>query len=104
MCFLRSFCHALGVTSGRRPSGSAGIFAGRLPVLVGPKRPGHPREWRYGDQQLLFKQGDEMGRFLLGSTVVMLFPRGVMKFNAEWSPQRPIRLGEKMDERGGGGA
>jgi phosphatidylserine decarboxylase len=72
--------------------------------VVNPPRPGHPREWRYGDQQLLFKQGDEMGRFLLGSTVVMLFPRGVMKFNAEWSPQRPIRLGEKMDERGGGGA
>ncbi|MBP7966638.1 MAG: phosphatidylserine decarboxylase, partial [Burkholderiaceae bacterium] len=43
--------------------------------------------------------GEEMGRFLLGSTVVMLFPRGVMKFNAGWAPQRPIRLGEKMGER-----
>jgi len=67
--------------------------------VVNPPRPGHLREWRYEDQQLLLKQGDEMGRFLLGSTVVMLFPRGVMKFNAEWSPQRPIRLGEKMGER-----
>ena len=67
--------------------------------VVNPPRPGHLREWRYGDQQLLFKQGDEMGRFLLGSTVVMLFPRGVMKFNVEWSPQRPIRLGEMMGDR-----
>ena len=72
--------------------------------VVNPPRPGRLREWRYEDRQLLFKQGDEMGRFLLGSTVVMLFPRGVMKFNAEWSPQRPIRLGEKMGERGDPGA
>ncbi len=67
--------------------------------VVNPPRPGHPREWRYDDQQLSFRQGDEMGRFLLGSTVVMLFPRGVMKFNVEWSPQRPIRLGEMMGDR-----
>ncbi len=67
--------------------------------VVNPPRPGHLREWRYDDQQLSFRQGDEMGRFLLGSTVVMLFPRGVMKFTAEWSPQRPIRLGEMMGDR-----
>jgi phosphatidylserine decarboxylase len=67
--------------------------------IVNPPRPGHVREWRYDDQQLLFRQGEEMGRFLLGSTVVMLFPRNSLKFNAEWAPQRPIRLGETMGER-----
>jgi phosphatidylserine decarboxylase len=67
--------------------------------LVNPPRPGHLREWRYEDQQLLFRQGDEMGRFLLGSTVVMLFPTNTLSFNADWSPQRPIRLGEKMGGR-----
>ena len=66
--------------------------------LVNPPRPGRPREWRYDDRQPL-KQGDEMGRFLLGSTVVMLFPKDALKFNGDWSPQRPIRLGEKMGER-----
>jgi phosphatidylserine decarboxylase len=67
--------------------------------VVNPPRPGRLREWRYDDQQLRFSQGDEMGRFLLGSTVVMLFPKGTLKFNAEWSPQRSIRFGEKMGER-----
>jgi phosphatidylserine decarboxylase len=67
--------------------------------VVNPPRPGRLREWRYDDRQLLLRQGDEMGRFLLGSTVVMLFPPGALKFNAEWSPQRQIRLGEKMGER-----
>ncbi|MBM3387766.1 MAG: phosphatidylserine decarboxylase, partial [Betaproteobacteria bacterium] len=41
-------------------------------------------------------QGDEMGRFLLGSTVVMLFPKGVMRFHADWTATRPIRMGESM--------
>ena len=67
--------------------------------VVNPPRPGRLREWRYDDRQLSFRQGDEMGRFLLGSTVVMLFPKSALRFNAQWSPQRPIRLGEKMGER-----
>ena len=67
--------------------------------VVNPPRPGHLREWRYEDQQLLFRQGDEMGRFLLGSTVVMLFPANALTFNTDWSPQRPIRLGENMGGR-----
>ena len=67
--------------------------------VVNPPRPGYLRDWSYDDRELRYRQGEEMGRFLLGSTVVMLFPRGVMKFNAEWAPQRPIRLGEKMGER-----
>jgi phosphatidylserine decarboxylase len=37
-----------------------------------------------------------MGRFLLGSTVVMLFPKGVMQFNPDWTPTRPIVMGEAM--------
>ncbi|MDP2811647.1 MAG: archaetidylserine decarboxylase [Rhodocyclaceae bacterium] len=67
--------------------------------VVNPPRPGHLREWHYEDQQRRFEAGDEMGRFLLGSTVVMLFPKNTLRFNPEWSPQRPIRLGEMMGER-----
>ena len=44
------------------------------------------------------RQGEEMGRFLLGSTVVMLFPKEVMAFNPQWQPTRPIRMGEMMAE------
>jgi phosphatidylserine decarboxylase len=69
--------------------------------VVNPPRPGKMREWHYADQHLVFRQGEEMGRFLLGSTVVMLFPRDTLTFNAEWSPQRPVRLGEAMGLRSG---
>lgn len=68
---------------------------------VNPPRPGRLREWRYEDQDLRYHQGDEMGRFLLGSTVVMLFPQRMLRFNPDWSPQRSIRLGEEMGNRAG---
>jgi phosphatidylserine decarboxylase len=68
--------------------------------VVNPPRPGRVREWTYADPPVALSQGDEMGRFLLGSTVVMLFPPGPLRFNAEWAPGRPIRLGEAMAEVG----
>ena len=64
--------------------------------VVNPPRTGTVREWRYEDQDIRFKQGDEMGRFLLGSTVVMLFPKGPLTFNPAWEPAKPIRMGELM--------
>jgi phosphatidylserine decarboxylase len=64
--------------------------------VVNPQRPGKVREWAYLDKDLQLNQGDEMGRFLLGSTVVMLFPKSRLQFNASWAPGRSIRLGEAM--------
>ena len=64
--------------------------------VVNPPRVDDLREWRYDDRQIALKQGDEMGRFMLGSTVVMLFPKAPLHFNPDWAPARPIRLGEAM--------
>jgi len=67
--------------------------------VVNPPREGVLREWRYEMGNIALAQGEEMGRFLLGSTVVMLFPRGLMQFSADWTPRRPIRMGEAMGQR-----
>ena len=64
--------------------------------MVNPPRPGVVREWRYEEQNIKLKKGEEMGRFLLGSTVVMLFPKNNLTFNPDWSPTRAIRMGEIM--------
>ncbi len=64
--------------------------------VVNPPRGGKLREWRYDDTAVELKQGDEMGRFLLGSTVVMLFPRGPLRFNPAWAPGGAVRLGQMM--------
>jgi len=66
--------------------------------VVHPPRTGAVREWRYEHQDIRLKQGDEMGRFLLGSTVVMLWPKGTIRFNPGWAPGRAVRLGEAMGE------
>ena len=63
---------------------------------VNPPRPGTVREWRYEGENIALKKGAEMGRFLLGSTVVMLFPKGELSFNKHWQPAGSIRLGEAM--------
>jgi phosphatidylserine decarboxylase len=69
--------------------------------VVNPPRVGHLREWRYEDGDVRLGQGQEMGRFLLGSTVVLLFPRGELQFAADWAPGRAVRLGEAMAQLDG---
>ncbi len=68
---------------------------------VNPPRPGRLVQWDYADQQITLNQGDEMGRFLLGSTVVLLFQRDAVQFEAGWGPLRPTRLGEAMAQQPG---
>ncbi len=64
--------------------------------VVNPPRTRAIREWHYEDQDIVLAKGAEMGRFLLGSTVVMLFPKNVLTFVPDWAPTRPVRLGEPM--------
>ena len=65
---------------------------------VNPPRTPSIREWRYEGQNIVLAKGAEMGRFLLGSTVVMLFPKNVLTFTPDWAPTRAVRLGEAMGQ------
>jgi len=67
--------------------------------VVNPKRTGKVSEWSYADQDIVIRQGEEMGRFLLGSTIVMLFKQDTIVFNPDWAPERSVRLGEQMGHR-----
>jgi phosphatidylserine decarboxylase len=64
--------------------------------VVNPPRTKQVRQWTYPDAPVLLRQGEEMGRFLLGSTVVLLFPKGRCEFNSDWAPGAVVRLGEAM--------
>jgi phosphatidylserine decarboxylase len=68
--------------------------------VVNPPRPGVPRVWHYDDRPVTLDRGAEMGRFLLGSTVVLLFPQGPLTFNPAWAPGGAIRFGEAMATTG----
>jgi phosphatidylserine decarboxylase len=64
--------------------------------IVNPPRSKEVREWTYQDQNIVLKKGEEMGRFLLGSTVVMLFPKDALVFNPAWTAAGAVRMGELM--------
>jgi phosphatidylserine decarboxylase len=64
--------------------------------MINPPRSKQVREWTYQDKEIKLKQGEEMGRFMLGSTVVMLFQKDVIKFNPDWNPAGTVRLGQVM--------
>ncbi|MFZ9254951.1 MAG: archaetidylserine decarboxylase [Hylemonella sp.] len=64
--------------------------------VINPPRPGTVREWTYAPGEVRLSQGEEMGRFLLGSTVVLLWPKTTLEFDPDWAPSRAVRVGEKM--------
>jgi phosphatidylserine decarboxylase len=64
--------------------------------VVNPPRLPQITEWHYDDGKVALRQGEEMGRFLLGSTVVLLFKQGALNFSSQWAPAKPVQLGEEM--------
>ncbi len=69
--------------------------------VVNAKRTDKVSQWRYADHEVALEKGQEMGRFLVGSTIVLLFKRNVIAFNTDWAPGRSVRLGEAMGNRPG---
>jgi phosphatidylserine decarboxylase len=67
--------------------------------VVNPPRMARICDWQYEPGQVTLKKGDEMGRFLLGSTVVMLFQKNAIRFNPAWAPEGKVRLGDVMGNR-----
>jgi phosphatidylserine decarboxylase len=67
--------------------------------VVNPPRGRNVRVWEYDKQNVALKKGDEMGRFLLGSTVVMLFPKKTLQFNPHWAPAQGVSMGEMMGSK-----
>ncbi|HCB1211845.1 TPA: phosphatidylserine decarboxylase [Klebsiella pneumoniae] len=69
--------------------------------VVNASRDGKIHEWNYEGQNIALEKGQEMGRFLLGSTVVMLFPKeSAYRFDPSWQPQGVIRQGQAMGYQG----
>ena len=64
--------------------------------IVNPPRSKDISKHDYQNEQVLLKQGEEMGSFLLGSTVIMLFEKTALSFNTNWHPARLVRFGEAM--------
>ena len=67
--------------------------------VVNPPRRGKIQHWDYRQQEIHLKQGDEMGRFLLGSTVIVLLPQRQFEFHPDWHAGKAVKLGEAMSTK-----
>lgn len=67
--------------------------------IVNPPRLGDIKTWDYQKQNISLTQGEEMGRFLLGSTIVLLAPQSTLRFNNAWQASTPVKLGELMAQQ-----
>ena len=77
------------------------IFVGSMAtVLSGQITPGYGkavRQWTYDDAEaMMIEKGQEMGRFNMGSTVVLLFGEQAVTFNDQIVAEMPIQLGHGM--------
>lgn len=76
------------------------IVAGIETVWAGQvaPRPRRVERWDHATAPtpILLERGGEMGRFLLGSTVILLFPRGVAAWNDDCIAGAGVRMGQQL--------
>jgi len=62
--------------------------------VVTPPSISSVQNWQYGDDALTLKIGEEMGRFNMGSTVIVLFGKDKAEWDAEFKTEKTVKLGE----------
>lgn len=77
------------------------IVAGIETVFSGPVTPlaRSVQRTRYALNEkgpIVLNKGDELGRFYLGSTAILLFSEGKASFNSSLAADSPVRMGEKL--------
>ena len=77
------------------------IFVGSMETvwqgMITPSYGKKIQEWNYtGDQAISLEKGEEMGRFNMGSTVVLLLPKVMAKFNRELTTETIVKMGQAL--------
>ncbi len=67
--------------------------------VVTPPTASTIRQWQYQDKNIVLKKGEEMGRFNMGSTIIVLFGKDKVAWEKNLTAGKPVRLGEKIGHR-----
>jgi phosphatidylserine decarboxylase len=59
-----------------------------------------PREWRYEEDAVTLARGAEMGRFNMGSTVILVGPGAHSSLDPALQPGQILRVGEAIGALG----
>jgi phosphatidylserine decarboxylase len=68
------------------------VFAG----VVAPSAGKEKTIYDYSKDNIVIKKGAELGRFLLGSTVVCVFPKGKVKFDKAIKPELKVKVNQAL--------
>ena len=60
---------------------------------------GQPTTWTYASDQRQFGTGDEIGRFNMGSTVIVLLPEGAAEWSNDIRPGTLVRMGQALGQQ-----
>lgn len=64
-------------------------------VVTPPTAPGI-RTWEYSEDAPRFEKGAEMGRFNMGSTIVVLFGKDAVNWQASLEPGEKVSMGQRL--------
>lgn len=73
------------------------VWGGQVAPML--KKPVHTRFDAQPAADIRLEQGEEMGRFKLGSTVILLFGPDVMQWNETLAAEHGLRLGQQIGTR-----
>lgn len=77
-------------------AGMETVWAGNVPDNVN----GEIKRWSYKngavEKPITLSHGEEMGRFNMGSTVILLFAKQRIQWDGQFSAERPVQMGELL--------
>ncbi|MFK5913497.1 MAG: archaetidylserine decarboxylase [Woeseiaceae bacterium] len=78
------------------------IFVGSIETVwhgeVTPPTRKDIRQWKYDEEEKSFSKGKEMGRFNMGSTVILLHAKGKMDWTESLKAEDVVRLGQAIGQ------
>lgn len=67
--------------------------------VVTPPTHSYIQTWSYGDKTpVVLKQGEEMGRFNMGSTIIVLFGKNRVAWNSGFQADKSVKLNEMIGQ------
>ena len=68
------------------------VWAGEVPGARGIRQ----RNYAGDIEQIVLERGTEMGRFNMGSTVILLFPRGALRWHPDFVAGQAVKMGQEI--------
>lgn len=64
--------------------------------VVTPPTISSVQSWQYQDKAPVLRMGEEMGRFNMGSTIIVLFGKDKVQWNDDFKAEKIVKLGEMI--------